>query len=241
MEKKSILVVDNEKNIRVTMLRSLEPLGVPVRTAVNGEEALQKLREGRFRLVFLELRMPGIDGMHVLRRIKDDWPETQVVIITAHGTIESAVEAMKLGALDFIQKPFSPGEIRQLATQVLKRETPDEGSAVDYQALVELTKRLIAHNTFAAGREKAREAIAADPARPEAYNLFGALLEIKGDRLQAQKFYRAALAMEHTFKPAWANLERITGLDSFGKIDLGSDKEEPTSRDKAGEGDRDEE
>lgn len=103
MEKAPILIVDDEKNIRLTMSQSLEPLEIPVQTAVNGEEALQKLKDGQFGMVFLDLRMPGIDGMEVLRRIKEDWPKIRVVIITAHGTIESAVEAMKLGAVDFIQ------------------------------------------------------------------------------------------------------------------------------------------
>jgi DNA-binding response OmpR family regulator len=230
MEKKPILVVDDEKNIRMTMSQSLRPLEIPVQTAVNGEEALQKLRKEPFSLVFLDLRMPGMDGMEVLRHIKDTWPKTRVIIITAHGTIGSAVAAMKLGAVDFIQKPFSPGEIRELATLVLEREALDEKNAVDYRSLIELAKRHISDRGFASARETARRAIAADPAQPEAYNLLGALLEIKGERLEAQKFYRAALEIDPTFKPARANLERTTSWDKFGKINLGPDNEGPKTR-----------
>jgi DNA-binding response OmpR family regulator len=208
------------------MGQSLEPLGIPIRTAVNGEEALQKLEETPAGLVFLDLKMPGMDGMAVLRRIKEAWPETRVVIITAHGTVESAVEAMKLGAVDFIQKPFSPAEIRELATRVLERETLDEESAVDYPSLIELTKRCISNREFTAALETVRKAIAADPAHPEAYNLLGVLLEIKGDRLEAQKFYRAALDIDPTFKSAWANLDRTTSWHKLGKIDLGPDGKE---------------
>ncbi|WP_024336498.1 sigma-54-dependent transcriptional regulator [Desulfotignum balticum] len=225
MEKTPILIVDDEKNIRLTMSQSLEPLAVPVQTAVNGEEALQKLQDGQFGVVFLDLKMPGIDGMEVLRRIKEDWSKIRVVIITAHGTIESAVEAMKLGAVDFIQKPFSPVEIRDLASRVLEREALDAESAVDYLSLIELTKRHISDRDFATARETARKAIAADPAHPESYNLLGALLEIKGDWLEAQKFYRAALDIDPTFKAAWANLERTTSWNKFGQIDLGPDRE----------------
>jgi two-component system, OmpR family, alkaline phosphatase synthesis response regulator PhoP len=221
MKKKPILIVDDEKNIRLTLSQSLEFLEIPVRTAVNGEEALETLREERFSLVFLDLKMPGMDGMQVLRRIRDAWPKTRVVIITAHGTIESAVEAMKLGAVDFIQKPFSPGEIRELTTQVLEREELDEERAVDYHSLIELTKRHISDRSFTLARKTARAAIAADPAQPEVYNLLGALLEIKGDWVEAQKFYRAALDIDPTFKPARANLERTTSWHKFGKIDLG--------------------
>jgi DNA-binding response OmpR family regulator len=237
MEKKPILVVDDEKNIRLTISQSLETLEIPVQTAVNGEEALRKLRESPFGLVFLDLKMPGIDGMEVLRQIKDDWPKIRVIIITAHGTVESAVEAMKLGAVDFIQKPFSPGEIREVATLVLEREALDEENAVDYVALIELTKRHISDRSFSAARETVRKAIAADPAQPEAYNLLGALLEIKGDWLEAQKFYRAALDIDPTFKPAWANLERATSWNKFGRIDLGSDKKVTDSKDDSAEED----
>jgi FixJ family two-component response regulator len=226
MEKQPILIVDDEKNIRLTLSQSLETVEIPVQTAVNGEEALQKLQQGQFGLVFLDLKMPGIDGIEVLRRIKEEWPKTQVVIITAHGTIESAVEAMKLGAVDFIQKPFSPTEIRDVAPRVFERKELDEESSVDYPSLIELTKRHISDREFAAARKTARKAIAADPGHPEAYNLLGALLEIKGDWLESQKFYRAALDIDPTFKAAWANLERTASWYKFGKIDLGPDKNE---------------
>ena len=230
MENKPILVVDDEKNIRLTLSRSLEPLEFPVQAAVNGEDALQKLSEKTFGLVLLDLKMPGMDGMETLRRIKEKWAKTRVIIITAHGSIESAVEAMKLGAVDFIQKPFSPGEIRELVTLVMKRESMDEANAVDYRSLIELTKRNISDRNFAISREIVRKAIAVDPAQPEAYNLLGALLEINRDWLGAQKFYRAALNIDPTFKPAQANLERTTSWDKFGKIDLGPDMEEPAGQ-----------
>ncbi|MBU0995180.1 MAG: response regulator [Proteobacteria bacterium] len=237
MERNPILIVDDEKNIRLTMTQSLEPLGISVETAVNGEEALHKLEKGPFSLVFLDLKMPGIDGVEVLHRIKDNWPKIRVIIITAHGTIESAVEAMKLGAVDFIQKPFSPTEIRDLANLVLEREALDEESAVDYITLIELTKRNISDRNFSTARETSRRAIATDPAKPEAYNLLGALLEIKGDRLEAQKFYRAALEIDPTFKPAQTNLERTTSWGKFGKIDLGRDNTDPATLNKSEESD----
>ncbi len=240
MEENPILVVDDEKNIRLTMSQSLEPLEIPVETAVNGEEALRRLHERAFGLVFLDLKMPGMDGMDVLRRIKDEWPKIRVIIITAHGTIESAVEAMKLGAVDFIQKPFSPGEIRDLTTSVLAREALDEESAIDSRSLIELAKRHISDRSFAAARETARKAIAADPGQPEGYNLLGALLEIEHNWLEAQKFYRAALDIDPTYKPAMTNLERTTAWHKFGKIDIGLHKEDRATEDESGKEERDE-
>jgi DNA-binding NtrC family response regulator len=224
MGQKPILIVDDEKNIRLTMSQSLEALDISVHTAASGEEALRKLREESFGLVFLDLKMPGMDGMEVLSRIKEEWPKIRVIIITAHGTIESAVEAMKLGAVDFIQKPFSPGDIRELAKSVLERETLHENQAVDYRDLIELAKRYITDQSFAAARETVRRAIAADPSQPEVYNLLGALIEIDGDIFEAQKFYLVALDIDPKYKPARTNLKRATSWNISGEIDLGSNE-----------------
>ena len=224
MRSKPILVVDDEKNIRLTLSQTLESMEYSVQTAVNGEEALQKLDQQPTGLVFLDLKMPGMDGMEVLRQIKDRWPNTRVIIITAHGTIQTAVEAMKLGAVDFIQKPFSPNEIREMTRQVLAREVLDETSATDYPTLIELSKRHISDRQFSIASETVRKAISADPAQPEAYNLLGALLEIKGEWVDAQKFYRAALDIDPTFKPAAVNLGRTTSWQKSGNIELGQNK-----------------
>lgn len=121
-EKLPILVVDDEKNIRMTVSLALDSLGLPVHAAVNGEEALQKLAEEKYQLLLLDLKLPGIDGMEVLHEVRDKWPHIKVIIITAHGTIDTAVDAMKLGASDFIQKPFSPAEIRDLTARVIERD-----------------------------------------------------------------------------------------------------------------------
>ena len=108
----------------------------------------------------------------------------------------SVASSMKLGAVDFVQKPFTPSEIRELATRVLERKAPGEVTALDYRAWVELSKRHITDKNFAAARESISQAIAADPGQPEAYNLLGKLLETKGDWMAAQKVYRAAIAIE---------------------------------------------
>lgn len=226
MTKLPILVVDDERNIRMTMSQSLEPLGLPVETAVNGEEALSKLRAATFGLVFLDLRMPGLDGMEVLRIIRRTWPRLRVIIITAHGAVDSAVEAMKLGAVDFVQKPFSPGEIRDLAQRVFERETLDAEEAVEYGALIQLAKRHITDGMFEDARVAVKKAIAEDPGHPEAYNLLGALFEIGGDHLEAVKFYHAASDIDPTYKTARANLERITSWGRTGSIDYGPDATE---------------
>ena len=210
MISKPILIVDDEKNIRLTLSQSLEALGVEIDTAVDGEGALAKLKERDFGLILLDIRMPGMDGMEVLRQVRKIRPDIRVIMITAYGTIESAVEAMKLGAVDFLQKPFDPEEIRELASRVMDRERLDEQKLADYSSCIEVAKRSIGDRHFGAAVELVRRAIYIDPSRAEAFNLLGALMEIQGDRFEAQKNYRTALSLDPSYEPAIKNLSRST-------------------------------
>ena len=107
-----ILIIDDDPDIRDACQSILEPEGYGISVANDGLSGLQMIREHGFDLVLLDLKMPGIDGMEVLKRVKEDDPDAVVVVITAYGTVESAVQAIKLGAFDFLSKPFSPDEIR---------------------------------------------------------------------------------------------------------------------------------
>jgi len=208
--KGSILIVDDESNIRLTLSQALQTLGVEIDTAANGEEAIERLKQKEFGIVLLDLRMPGMSGMEVLAKLRETRPDIRVIIMTAYGTVESAVEAMKLGASDFIEKPFVPKEIRALVSRVLDREKLDEQKASDYTTFIELAKRCVSDGHFGAAIEHLRRAIALEPGRAEAFNLLGVLMEVRGDRLEAQKNYRAALSLDPGYKPALDNLERST-------------------------------
>jgi two-component system, OmpR family, alkaline phosphatase synthesis response regulator PhoP len=207
---KPILIVDDEKNIRLTLSQALETLATEMESAASGEEALARLREKEFGLILLDIKMPGMDGMEVLRQVREIRPDIRVIMITAYGTIESAVEAMKLGAVDFLQKPFDPEEIRELVSRVMDRDELDEHKLVDYASHIELAKKCVGDRYFDAAVEHVRKAIFIDPGRPEAFNLLGALMEIRGDRLEAQKNYRAALSLNPSYEPAIKNLHRST-------------------------------
>lgn len=101
----TILVVDDESSIRRTLREILEYEDFAVEEAVDGEEALRKAKASKYDLVLLDVKMPRLDGMDVLQKLSEDQPEVPVVMISGHGTIETAVEATKLGAFDFIEKP----------------------------------------------------------------------------------------------------------------------------------------
>jgi DNA-binding NtrC family response regulator len=212
MKAKKVLIVDDEKNIRMTISQSMADINVETDTAVNGEEALSKLKDTEeFGIVLLDLRMPGMDGMEVLEKLRKERPDIHVVIITAHGTIHSAVDAMKLGAVDFIQKPFTPKEIRYLVSKIIKGETLDEEKRQDYESCLELAKKCVTDRHFEAAIEHVKNAISIDSSRSEAFNFLGALYEVQGDKLEGQKNYRAALSLDPTYKPAQDNLSRSTG------------------------------
>ncbi len=103
---KSVLVVDDEKDVRDWIKKTLEYRKFDVHFAENGESALGQIGGTPFDLVFLDVKMPGMDGIVVLQKIKAEHPDLPVVMISGHGTIETAVEATKLGAYDFLQKPI---------------------------------------------------------------------------------------------------------------------------------------
>ncbi|UCF63551.1 MAG: hybrid sensor histidine kinase/response regulator [bacterium] len=102
-----ILVVEDEEIIRMMFKQSFSNWGFKVNTAENGKDALEKCQQGFFNIVVTDLNMPVMDGMELLKRLKSKWPYQEVIVVTGYATIESAIEAMKLGAYDFILKPVN--------------------------------------------------------------------------------------------------------------------------------------
>ena len=123
MKKLSILVVEDGKSQREMLRDFLRKEGHTVGEAENGELAIRRVREGQYDLILLDYRMPGMDGMQVLRAVKGMNPEIDIVIVTAEGTIDMAVDAMKAGALDYITKPIEFEELLLLVKRVAERRT----------------------------------------------------------------------------------------------------------------------
>lgn len=115
-----ILIVDDELNMRLVLGAMLKREGYEVAAAADGFEALQILKSGRVSAVVTDLKMPRMDGMELLNRINQEYPDLPVIMITAHGTVATAVEALKKGALDYITKPFELEEIRNVVSKAVK-------------------------------------------------------------------------------------------------------------------------
>jgi CheY-like chemotaxis protein len=223
-----LLVVDGERNLRMSMVRTLESGGFHVESAITGEEALLLLEASAYHAVFLDAKLPGIAGLAVLRRIKIRWPATRVVVITSHGTMDDAVEAMRLGASDFLPMPFTPEELREVAEAIPSSAT-NEDQDERYARCLDEARQAIVEGRGVAALAFAREAAGIDPGRPDAFNLLGAASHLNGDRYKAQSYFRAAIALDPTFVPAQTNLERsATGgiRGTYMELSLGNDDQQ---------------
>ena len=119
-----VLVVDDEESVREFVAESLSRDGHEVTEARDGAHALRIMEADAFDVLVTDLKMPGIDGMELVRRVRASAPETEIVVLTAHGTVETAVEAMKLGARDYLGKPLgSPAELRLVVARALEHRS----------------------------------------------------------------------------------------------------------------------
>jgi DNA-binding NtrC family response regulator len=111
MQQAKILVVDDEEVVRHSYVRSLAGEHCDVEMASSGQDALQAMGQHAFDVVLLDLMMPGMNGMTVLKTIKQKWPESEVVVITGYPAVDTAKEAVTLGAYDYLAKPAGPDDI----------------------------------------------------------------------------------------------------------------------------------
>ena len=135
-EKAKVLVVDDEAVVRESYMRTLSGVSWKVKAVLNGREALDIMEDETFDVVLLDIRMPEMDGIEVLRRIKTRWPESQVVIITGYPSIETAKEAVRLGAYNYLAKPLGPREIVEATTGAMTQKKwslqEDRGRVSEY-------------------------------------------------------------------------------------------------------------
>jgi DNA-binding response OmpR family regulator len=115
-----ILVMEDDRSIAMGLEMILSEEGYDVNLANTGELALEAFKQKRFDLLVADLRLPGIDGMEVIKQVKKDTPETEVIVITGYGTTSKAVEAIKLGVHDFLPKPFTEDQIKTAIGEALK-------------------------------------------------------------------------------------------------------------------------
>ena len=207
-----ILVVDDERNIRNNLRMLLESEGYKVDAASNGEDAILRVKEGRYDIVFVDIQMPKMDGLELLRYLRGIRPKMSVVMLTAYGTAKRAVEAMKLGAVDFLEKPFDPKAIRVLCEEILERQKIGMSGTVD--ELLHLAELARERKSSTEARVYLKIAIMRDVTRPEPHYQLGELAENEGRTSHAVHYYYVALDAQSTFQPARDALMRLGRLDA---------------------------
>jgi two-component system, NtrC family, response regulator AtoC len=164
-EAKRILIVDDEEHIREILAATLEPLATQIFMAGSAEEALEVTREENLDVVVCDVRMPGMDGLEFLHRVKTEQPTLRFLMITAHGSMDTAVKALRYGANDFITKPFENREIREVVSRLLRERNGGQWPAVPPQSAIETSRLsgIIGESAvFIQCLEKARRAAASD-------------------------------------------------------------------------------
>jgi NtrC-family two-component system response regulator AlgB len=159
------LILDDEKNIRVTLAVCLEGMGVEVTSVATPSAALAALAEDLHAIAFLDLRLGSDDGLEVLPQLLAASPGLSVVVITAFATIETAVEAMRRGAAEYLPKPFAPAQVRAVVERIVERRRTEERLAELQQQVAELAPEIELQTTaprMLAALETTRRAAAAD-------------------------------------------------------------------------------
>jgi DNA-binding NtrC family response regulator len=214
----SILVVDDERNVRLMYRAALDTM-FHVEEADSAARALQMFLTRRYDVALLDLRMPEMTGLELLEQMNDAGITTPVVFITAYADVPNAVNAMKFGAIDFLQKPITPEQLRAVVKDVLVRHSLEERKSPephDFEYYLRCAKRAINLRDFPAARRNLVSALEINPDSPQALNLAGVMFEMREEYDQARRYYGRAIKVNKDFEPAQANMRRIYELFHFG-------------------------
>src|SRR5580700_4852545 len=213
-----ILIVDDETNVRLNYRITLETEGYEVFEASTSASALRELIERPFALAILDLRMPGMDGLELLAKMRAVGITVPAMIVTAYSDVPHAVQAMKLGAIDFLQKPLRPEDLRRIVSEILKRHAPQkEHPAESFNAHIVAAKRCLNLRSFAMARIHLVKALELNTKSVEAFNLAGVLAELLDDVDKAKKYYGQAIKLNKNYEPAQQNMRRLFELQNFGR------------------------
>lgn len=183
---KKILVVDDTKNIRTLLTTCLELNGFNVVTASSGIEALKLFESEKFDLIFLDIKLPEVSGTEVLRRLRSMGVSAPVVIMTAYATVKNAVECTKLGAVAYLQKPFTADKVKQVLSEIANCEDIE---CDEIAKNLSQCKKLINDGELDQAFNLLKKTLSLDPSCKDVYYLIGKIYELKGNDGEARRFY----------------------------------------------------
>ncbi|MDP4093835.1 MAG: response regulator [Bacillota bacterium] len=185
-----ILIIDDTKNIRLMLTKCLELEGYHVTTANDGKEALELFKKEKFDLAFLDIKLPEIRGTEVLKRIRDMGIITPVIIITAYGTVKNAVDCTNMGAIAYLQKPFTAEKIKTVLKELNFKLNSESGLSSIDRYIVQI-EELIDNSLFHDALIQLKKAVSLDPANPKIQLLFSKAYKAIGNEEYSEKFYQA--------------------------------------------------
>jgi DNA-binding response OmpR family regulator len=206
---KNILIIDDKKNIRTMVKKCLDLEGYTVDTADNGYDGIKLYSENKYDLVMLDIRMPELSGTEVLKIMKSINSNIPVIIITAFATVKNAVECIKLGAIDYLRKPFTPERIREIVTKILNRRELKESDLGDYSSLLEYSKKCINEGNFDVAINCLKKTIDVNVKDGEPFHILGVIYEMKEDYSNAYKYYNIAYQLEPNSESIKENIKRV--------------------------------
>ena len=214
---KRILIVDDETNVRLNFRMALETPDYEIFEARSAEQALEVLAEDSFALAILDMRLPGMDGLELLAKMRESGIKVPVMIVTAYSDVPHAVKAMKLGAIDFLQKPLRPEDFRNIVAEIINRHARQDDQPVEtFNAHIVAAKRCLNLHAFAKARVHLVKALELNAKSVEAFNLAGVLAEVLEDYDKAKKYYGQAIKLDKNYEPAQQNMRRLFEVDHFG-------------------------
>ena len=212
-----LLIVDDETNVRLSFRMTLETEGYEIFEARSGEQAVRLLAEHSFALAILDVRMPGMDGLELLAKMRESGIKVRAMVVTAYGDVPHAVKALKLGAIDFLEKPLHPEDLRKIVAEILDRHArQDDSPGETFSARLVAAKRCLNLHAFAKARLHLAKALELNSKSAEAFNLAGVLAELFEDYDKAKKYYGQAIKLDKNYEPAQQNMRRLFEVDHFG-------------------------
>lgn len=186
---KRVLVVDDTKNIRNLLKTCLEIEGYDVTAAIDGKQALDFVFQQSFELIFLDIKLPEVSGTEVLRRIRAEGINIPVVIMTAFATVKNAVDCTRLGAVAYLQKPFTADKVRALLDELISQSGNNTNNI---NVAINLGSKLINDGQYIEAYENLKQALAKDPSDFRIYELMGEAMKALNRDIEAKKYFEAS-------------------------------------------------
>lgn len=202
-----ILIADDQRNVRGNLKMILEAAGYRVDATGDSEEALARCHRRHYDIAFVDINMTKISGLDLVRYIRALSKKTTAVMLSQYGVINKVVEAMKLGAVDFVEKPIDPRKIQLLCDEIIRRRQLAKNETVN--DLLHLAELALEQNADMEARVYLKLAMLRDENRAEPYYWLSELCENRGEVREALHYYCRALDAGPTFQPSRKALGRL--------------------------------